>query len=89
MRAPERSDVVNAVGAEMTLHRLIATARELTGHSGELVLASDDALAPLDIGHWAGPRALPLTLPAVIASARVATGRRGSRAPTSSPRSIR
>lgn len=67
-RAPDRSDVVNAVGAETALHRLIATAREVAGHSGELVLASDDALAALDIGHWAGRRALPLTLPAAIAS---------------------
>ncbi|WP_343917808.1 reductase [Agrococcus citreus] len=63
-----RSDVVNAVGAEMTLHAHLAMARELTGHSGELVLASDAELEAQAIGHWAGPRALPLTLPAAIAS---------------------
>ncbi len=67
-RAPSRSDVVNAVGAEMTLHALLAMARELTGHAGELVLASDTELESREIGAWAGPRALPLTLPAAIAS---------------------
>lgn len=66
--APSRGDVVNAVGAEMTLHALIAIGRELTGHTGELVLAGDAELEALDIGHWAGPRALPLTLPAALAS---------------------
>lgn len=66
--APSRSDIVNAVGTEMTLHALIAIARELAGHTGELVLATDAALEALDIGHWSGPRALPLTLPASIAS---------------------
>lgn len=63
-----RTDVVNAVGAEMTLHAHLAMARELTGHTGELVLASDAELEAQGIGHWAGPRALPLTLPAAIAS---------------------
>ncbi|MGM1030105.1 MAG: NAD-dependent epimerase/dehydratase family protein [Actinomycetota bacterium] len=67
-RAPERNDIVNAVGAEMTLHAHLAMARELAGHSGELVLASDTELEAQGIGHWAGPRALPLTLPAAIAS---------------------
>jgi nucleoside-diphosphate-sugar epimerase len=66
--APTRSDVVNAVGAEMTLHAHLAMARELAGHTGELVLASDAALEAAGIGQWAGPRALPLTLPASIAS---------------------
>lgn len=67
-RASSRGDVVNAVGAEMTLHAHLAMARELTGHTGELVLASDADLEAQGIGHWAGPRALPLTLPAAIAS---------------------
>jgi hypothetical protein len=32
------------------------------------VLVSDAALEAEGIGHWSGPRALPLTLPAAIAS---------------------
>ncbi|WP_413316258.1 reductase [Agrococcus sp. 1P02AA] len=67
-QAPRRSDVVNAVGEQHRLHELIALAREVAGHSGELVAASDVQLATLDIGHWVGPRALPLTLPAALAS---------------------
>lgn len=67
-RAPARGDVVNAIGAEMTLHSLIAIAQELSGHTGELVLATDAELEALGVGHWSGPRALPLTLPEAIAS---------------------
>jgi hypothetical protein len=67
-RAPARADVVNAVGAELTLHALIAIARQLTGHTGELILASDAELEAVGVGHWSGPRALPLTLPAALAS---------------------
>ncbi|MGC5075435.1 NAD-dependent epimerase/dehydratase family protein [Agrococcus sp. DT81.2] len=67
-QAPARADVVNAVGAELTLHALIAIARQLTGHTGELILASDAELEAVGVGHWSGPRALPLTLPAALAS---------------------
>jgi len=67
-RAPSRRDVVNAVGSEMTLHALIGIAQELTGHSGELVMASDAELEAVGVGHWSGRRALPLTLPAALAS---------------------
>lgn len=66
--APSRSDIVNAVGAEMTLHAHLTMARDLAGHTGEVVLVGDAELEAEGIGHWAGPRALPLTLPAVIAS---------------------
>ncbi len=66
--APMRRDVVNAVGADDALHALIAAAREVAGHTGELVEAGDDDLERLEIGSWAGPRALPLVLPAGVAS---------------------
>lgn len=66
--APTRSDVVNAVGATHALHEHIALARELAGHTGALVSASDEQLTQLGIQYWAGPRALPLTLPAALAS---------------------
>lgn len=65
-RAPAIDGVVNAVGAERRLHALIETARGIAGHTGELVLATDAQLEAADVGHWAGPRALPLTLPAAL-----------------------
>ncbi|GEK80373.1 Rossmann-fold NAD(P)-binding domain-containing protein [Agrococcus baldri] len=66
-RAPGRGDIVNAVGAAGMLHDHLALARELAGHTGAVVQASDEQLAALEIGHWAGERALPLTLPAELA----------------------
>ncbi|WP_206446325.1 NAD-dependent epimerase/dehydratase family protein [Agrococcus sp. KRD186] len=65
-QAPTHSDIVNAVGAAGGLHDHIALAREIAGHTGELARASDEQLAALGIEHWAGPRALPLTLPAEL-----------------------
>lgn len=67
-RAPHRQDVVNAVGPDGTLHALIALAREVAGHTGELVAATDEELEAADVGVWMGPRALPLVLPAALAS---------------------
>lgn len=66
--APHRGDVINAVGADGTLHGHIALASEVAGFTGELVHASDAQLQAAEIGAWAGPRALPLTLPAALAS---------------------
>lgn len=67
-RAPAIDGVVNAVGAERRLHALIEAARGIAGHTGELVLATDEQLEAAGVGHWAGPRALPLTLPAELES---------------------
>lgn len=64
--APSLGGVVNAVGPVVPLHEHLALARELAGHTGELVRASDAQLEALGIEHWAGPRALPLTLPAAL-----------------------
>lgn len=66
--ASGRSGVINAVGADGTLHAHIALARELAGHSGALVHATDAQLDAAGIGHWMGSKALPLTLPAELAS---------------------
>lgn len=66
--APTRNDTVNAVGAVHMLHDHIALARAMAGHTGALVQASDVQLTQLRIEPWAGPRALPLTLPAALAS---------------------
>jgi 2'-hydroxyisoflavone reductase len=66
VRAPSLDGVVNAVGPVTPLHEHLDLARELAGHTGELVRASDEQLDALGIEHWAGPRALPLTLPAAL-----------------------
>lgn len=55
---------VNAVGEVVPFGRMIAAAREAAGHTGELVALAPDELLALGIGHWAGPRSLPLWLPA-------------------------
>ncbi|MCR8671913.1 reductase [Agrococcus sp. HG114] len=67
-RAPALRGTVNAVGAERRLHELIHLARSIAGHTGALVRATDEQLEAADVGHWMGPRALPLTLPRALAS---------------------
>ena len=55
--------VVNAVGDPHSLADVLAQAREVAGHTGEVVAASDEWLADHAVAHWSGPRSLPLTLP--------------------------
>jgi len=43
---------------------LIATVREVTGHTGDVVEADPDALRAREVGYFMGPRSLPLWLPA-------------------------
>lgn len=59
-----RSGPVNAVGAEMPLGDVIASAQSAAGFAGQVApyplhRMEDDGVAP-----WAGPRSLPLVLPA-------------------------
>ncbi|MFK4835306.1 NAD-dependent epimerase/dehydratase family protein [Microbacterium sp. ZW T2_14] len=56
--------VVNAVGDPVGLDRLLADAREVAGHTGAVVPAADAWLEAHDVAYWAGPRSLPLWLPA-------------------------
>ncbi len=56
--------VVNAIGDTMPLRRMLTLARDEAGHRGDLVEADDDWLVAHDVAHWAGPRSLPLWLPA-------------------------
>jgi nucleoside-diphosphate-sugar epimerase len=56
--------VANAVGDPVPLERLLSEAREVAGHSGRLVVASDAWLEEHDVAYWMGPRSLPLWLPA-------------------------
>ena len=56
--------VVNAVGDSIELAEVLRLAREVAGHTGALVPASDEWLEVHDVSYWAGPRSLPLWLPA-------------------------
>jgi len=56
--------VVNAVGDPVELDRLLAEAREVSGHTGAVLDAADEWLEAHDVAYWMGPRSLPLWLPA-------------------------
>jgi len=58
------SGTANAVGDAGTLAGLLKVAREVGGHSGAVVTASDGFLIDHDVAYWSGPRSLPLWLPA-------------------------
>jgi nucleoside-diphosphate-sugar epimerase len=53
----------NAIGDVHPLSDVLMLAREVAGHTGAVVAASDEALTANDVAHWAGPRSLPLWLP--------------------------
>ncbi|MCT9821461.1 NAD-dependent epimerase/dehydratase family protein [Microbacterium sp. W1N] len=55
---------VNAVGDPHPFASVIADAREAAGHTGTVVTAPDAWLTAHEVAHWAGPRSLPLWLPA-------------------------
>jgi 2'-hydroxyisoflavone reductase len=56
--------VANAVGASMSLKRMLELARETAGHTGALRVADDEWLEARGVAHWMGLRSLPLWLPA-------------------------
>lgn len=55
--------VANAVGDPLPLDRVLADAREVGGHTGDTVTASDEWLEGRGVAFWSGPRSLPLWLP--------------------------
>ncbi|GAA5203666.1 NAD-dependent epimerase/dehydratase family protein [Microbacterium jejuense] len=57
------SGTANAVGDVHPLADVLGLAREIAGHSGAAVAASDPFLVDHDVAYWAGPRSLPLWLP--------------------------
>jgi nucleoside-diphosphate-sugar epimerase len=57
------SGIANAVGDAIPLGDLLAIARQVADHQGELTPASDAWLQARDVGYWMGPRSLPLWLP--------------------------
>lgn len=56
--------VVDAVGDAHPFDEVISAVRRSAGHRGEAVMADDDWLMSNGVEHWAGPRSLPLWLPA-------------------------
>lgn len=54
---------VNAVGEQVAFADLVALAREVAGHSGEVRTATTPWLAMREVSSWSGPRAIPLWVP--------------------------
>lgn len=59
--------LVDAVGESRPLVEVLDAAAAAAGHRGEHVVAAPDRLADLGVAPWAGPRSLPLWLPADLA----------------------
>lgn len=55
--------VFNATTEPIALADYLAAAREVAGHTGELVRVGQDWLSAHDVQPWAGERSLPLWLP--------------------------
>ncbi len=58
---------VDAVGRSHPLAHVLAETATAAGFTGELVPAADEWLLEHDVRYWAGPRSLPLWLPATHA----------------------
>lgn len=58
------SGPVNAVGEEVPLSDVLAAARDAAGTASETIALDDDTLESRGVEYWAGPRSLPLWLPA-------------------------
>jgi 2'-hydroxyisoflavone reductase len=58
------SGAVNAVGDRHPLSEVLDAFRAASGHTGDVVVAEEDALVDRGVGYWAGERSLPLWLPA-------------------------
>ncbi len=55
--------IFNALGETLPLAEHLALAREVAGHTGEVVTASTEWLRAQGVEPWAGPKSLPLWLP--------------------------
>lgn len=61
------SGAVNAIGNVHDLADVLWTVREAAGHTGPLVVGTEDRLVAEGLSYWAGPRSLPLWLPPEMA----------------------
>lgn len=59
-----RSGAVNAIGDRHPLADVLQTVRAASGHTGDGVVAEEEWLVDHGVEYWAGPRSLPLWLPA-------------------------
>ena len=55
---------VNIAGESLPLADVIAAARAVAGHTGDLVPAPSEWLVAQGVAYWAGPRSLPRHVPA-------------------------
>lgn len=55
--------IANAVGDGIPLDEVLALARAVAGHTGEVVPAPVEWLEQRDVSYWMGPRSFPLWLP--------------------------
>lgn len=55
---------LNAIGDEHPLATVLESVRTAAGHTGTTVVAEEEWLIAHDVAFWAGPRSLPLWLPA-------------------------
>ncbi|VXB44793.1 Nucleoside-diphosphate-sugar epimerase [Arthrobacter sp. 9AX] len=53
----------NALGDQVPFGKYIDSARQLAGHTGEVLPAAEPWLADQGVDYWAGPDSLPLWLP--------------------------
>ncbi|HAS32231.1 MAG: reductase [Microbacterium sp.] len=60
----EHVGVTNAIGEPHPMGDFFRGVSEIAGYDGELVAVDDEALLANDVRYWAGPRSLPLWLPA-------------------------
>lgn len=70
------TDTINAVGEIHPMERFFEVAQQVTGFSGELVPVDDATLDAAAVKPWAGPRSLPLLLPAGYTGFMQRSGRR-------------
>lgn len=59
-----RGGAVNAIGDEHPLIDVLHAVRDAAGHTGDAVVAEEEWLVAHDVEYWAGPRSLPMWLPA-------------------------
>ena len=57
---------INAIGDEHPLSEVLESVRAAAGHMGSTVVAEEGWLIAHDVAFWAGPRSLPLWLPAAM-----------------------
>lgn len=61
--AQRTAGIFNALGETQPLAEHLALAREVAGHTGEVVTAPTEWLRAQGVEPWAGPKSLPLWLP--------------------------